>query len=122
MAYIDRTKNRNRYPYKGTFYMKGEPSEGVNGSMFDEDAGDVKDVIILERNCDIQERSHMLTSGAITTGYDVFIPLGKGENIIVDRGYMFKGDMNGLNVSGMVISVGHSNLGGAHFYVQCSEI
>lgn len=122
MAYINRRRNKNEYPYQGTFYIKGEPSVGDDGDLFGDGAGSVEDVIVLETKCDVTETNRAFASGAITASYDVYFPISKGETITVERGQMFKADVNGINVIGMVISVGHSQLGGVHAYIKSTEV
>lgn len=122
MAYINRRRNKNEYPYQGTFYIKGEPTVGDDGDLFGDGATEGQDEIILETDCDITETNRAFASGAITASYDVFYPLKDGEEIVIERGQMFKGEMKGLVVSGMVISIGHSQLGGVHAYIKCSDI
>lgn len=122
MAQINRRRNKNQYPYKGTFYIKGEPTTGDDGDLFGDGATEGQDEIILETVCDITETNRAFASGAITASYDVFYPLKDGEEIVIERGQMFKGEIKGLVVNGMVISIGHSQLGGVHAYIKCSDI
>lgn len=122
MAQINRRRNKNQYPYKGTFYIKGEPTTGDDGDLFGDGATEGQDEIILETVCDITETNRAFASGAITASYDVFFPIKDEEEIVIERGQMFKGEMKGLIVSGMVISIGHSQLGGVHAYIKCSDI
>ena len=122
MAYINRRRNKNEYPYQGTFYTKGEPTLGGDGDMFGDKAGSVEDVIVLETKCDVTETNRAFASGAITASYDVFFPISKGDTVTIKRGQMFNADVNGINVIGMVISVGYSQLGGVHAYIKSTEI
>ncbi|MGN0280795.1 MAG: hypothetical protein ACI4B3_00650 [Prevotella sp.] len=122
MAYIDRRRNKNGYPFQGTFYIKGEPTVGDGGDLFSDGAGEVKDTIVLETKCDVTETNGVFTSGAIAASYDVYFPLKKGEIVMVERGQMFKSDVNGINVIGMVVSVGLSQLGGVHAYIKSTEV
>lgn len=122
MAYINRRRNKNEYPYQGTFYTKGEPTLGGDGDMFGDEAGSVEDVIVLETKCDVTETNRAFASGAITASYDVFFPISKGDTVTIKRGQMFNADVNGINVIGMVISVGYSQLGGVHAYIKSTEI
>ena len=121
MAYIDRKALKEEYPYFGTFYIKGEEHIGDDGDLFD-DAIVVEDTVVLETKCDITETSRAFASGAITASYDVYFPLGDDEEIVIDRGQMFKANIRGLNILGMVISVGHSQLGGVHAYIKSTEV
>ena len=122
MAYINRRQNKNEYPYQGTFYIKGEPTTGDDGDLFCEDAGLSEDTIILETECDVTETSRAFSAGAITASYDVYFQISNGEKVTIQRGQMFKADVNGINVIGMVISVGHSQLGGVHAYIKSTEV
>lgn len=122
MAYINRRRNKNEYPYQGTFYIKGEPSVGNDGDLFGDEAGNAEDIIVLEKECDITESNKAFSGGAITASYDVYFPLENGGTVNVQRGQMFKADVNGISVIGMVISVGHSQLGGVHAYIKSTEV
>ncbi len=118
--YIDRHRNKEEYPYQGTFYIKGEPQVPEDGDLFSETV--MEEQIILETECDVTETQRAFASGAITASYDVYYPLKDGETINIDRGYMFRADVSGLNIVGMVVSVGHSQLGGVHAYIKSSEV
>lgn len=118
--YIDRHINAREYPYQGTFYIKGEPQVPEDGDLFGETVMEEK--IILETKCDVTETQRAFSSGAITASYDVYYPLEDGEMINIDRGYMFRANVDGLNIVGMVVSVGHSELGGVHAYIKSSEV
>ena len=121
MAYIDRKVLKDEYPYFGTFYIKGEEKAGDDGDLFNNTTV-TEDEIVLETKCDITETSRAFAAGAITASYDVYYPLDEIGEIVIDRGQMFKANVNGLNILGMVISVGHSNLGGVHAYIKSSEV
>ena len=121
MAYIDRRRNK-KYPYRGTFYVKVEPVDCVDGDLFCDGSCVVEEKIIFETACDVTETNSVFSSGAISANYDVYFPLGEGECVVVERGQMFKSDVNGINVTGMVISVGHSQLGGVHAYIKSTEV
>lgn len=118
--YIDRHRNKKEYPYQGTFYIKGDPQVPEDGDLFSETV--TEEEIILETECDVTETQRAFASGAITASYDVYYPLEDGETINIDRGYMFRANVNGLNIVGMVVSVGHSELGGVHAYIKSSEV
>lgn len=118
--YIDRHRNKKEYPYQGTFYTNGEPQDSEDGDLFGETVTEEK--IILETECDVAEAQGAFASGAITASYDVYYPLEDGKTINIDRGYMFRANVNGLNIVGMVVSVGHSELGGVHVYIKSSEV
>lgn len=118
--YIDRHRNAEEFPYQGTFYIKGEPQLPEDGDLFGETITEEK--IILETECDVTETNRAFASGAITASYDVYYPLPDGEEITIDRGYMFRANVKGLNIVGMVVSVGHSMLGGVHAYIKSSEV
>lgn len=118
--YIDRHRNAKEYPYQGTFYIKGEPQIPDDGDLFGETT--TEEEIVLETPCDITETQRAFSSGAITASYDVYFPIGDEETINIDRGYMFRADVKGLNIVGMVVSVGHSMMGGVHAYIKSSEV
>lgn len=145
--YIDRHRNQEEYPYQGTFYIKGEPKIPADGNLFAEDGSGLDDVffsagggliwandgllsriaeneelVVLSTKCDVTEAARSFVSGAISAMYDVFYPIAEGERVNIDRGYLFRANVDGLNVAGMVVSVGHSELGGVHAYVRSSEV
>ena len=119
-SYIDRHINKEEYPYQGEFYIKGEPQQPEDGNLFGETF--MEENVVLRKKCDVNERQGVFSSGAVTASYDVFYPLEEGETINIDRGYMFRANVNGLNIVGMVVSVGHSELGGVHAYIKSSEV
>ena len=55
-SYIDRRRNINPYPFKGTFYTKGTSTGGDD--LFDEPTEE--ETILLETDCDITETSRAL--------------------------------------------------------------
>lgn len=118
--YIDRHINAEEYKYDGEFYIKGEPQVPEDGDLFGETVTEEK--VVLRKKCDVTETQRAFASGAITASYDVYYPLEDGETINIDRGYMFRANVNGLNIVGMVVSVGHSQLGGVHAYIKSSEV
>ena len=72
MAYINRRRNKNEYPYFGTFYIKGEPSVGDDGDLFGDEAGSVEDRIKMETKCEGTATNRALASDDITASYDVY--------------------------------------------------
>ena len=118
--YIDRQRNSEEYKYDGEFYVKGEPQLPEDGDLFGETV--TEENVVLRKKCDVTETSRAFSAGAITASYDVYFSLEPGEEINIDRGYMFRANVNGLNVVGMVVSIGHSNLGGVHAYIKSSEV
>lgn len=119
--YIDRSANNNPFPYTGKFYIKANDVVSEDGDLFAETEPQ-EDTIVLITECDITESGRAFSAGALTASYDVFFPVFKDSLVEIERGMMFEGNMEGLSVVGMVISVGHSQLGGAHAYIKSSEI
>lgn len=117
--YIDRSRNSDEFPYVGTFYIKGSEITPEDGDLF-ANTEVTEEQIILETECDVTETSRAFSSGAITASYDVYFPMP--EVIEVERGMLFRCNTFGLNISGMVVSVGASKLGGVHAYIKSSEI
>ena len=118
-SYIDRRRNINPYPFKGTFYTKGTSAGGDD--LFDEPTEE--ETILLETECDITETSRAFAAGAITASYDVYFPFDFVSGTLnINRGVMFKADMKGVEIIGTVVSIGTSQLGGVHVYIKCSEI
>lgn len=119
--YIDRSINSNPFPYKGKFYVKAKDPVPEDGNLFG-DTEETEDIVVLDTECDITETNRAFASGALTASYDVYFPIFKDTTIEIERGMMFEGEMQGLSVVGLVISVGHSQLGGVHAYIKSSEI
>lgn len=122
MAQINRRRNKNPFPFFGTFYTKGEPSIGSNGDMFQEDTDDsMRESVILETECDITETNRAFSAGAITASYDIYFPIKEGDTIDIERGQMFKANTKGISIIGMVVSISYSQMGGVHAYIKSSD-
>lgn len=119
--YIDRNINQTEFPYQGTFYTKGEVIIPDDGDLFGESA-ESGEMVLLETACDVIETNRSFSSGAISAGYDVYFPLPEGVVVEIERGMLFRCNALGFHISGMVISIGASKLGGVHAYVKSTEI
>lgn len=138
--FIDRHINEQQYKFDGEFFIKGEPMPSKEGDLFDTDtlsanssliwangkiavaSPDNGETIVLKKKCDVTEKQGVFSSGAITASYDVYYPLEPDEKINIDRGYMFRANVNGVDIVGMVVSVGYSALGGVHAYIKSTEV
>ena len=119
--YIDRDINAEEYPFRGTFYINGEETLPEDGDLFG-GTSISEETIVLETECDVTETSRAFSAGAITASYDVYFP-HIGDTIIdVQRGMMFRCNTDGINVSGIVVSVGVSKLGGIHAYIKSTDV
>lgn len=110
------------FAYQGTFYrMEDNPSD--DGDLIGGDQGDTE-VVVLETECDIQETNKLFNSGTITLGYTVYFPLDINEGMAIGLkpGVYFRSDMYGMAVSGMVIGVYPSQMGGCIAYIKGSDI
>ena len=117
--YIDRSRNREEYPYKGEFYIKGSEVAPDNGDLFGE-TSEVGEQVVLETECDVLETNRAFSAGSITASFDVYLPMP--DVVEIERGMMFRCNTFGLEISGVVVSVGASKLGGLHAYIKSSEI
>lgn len=128
MAYIDRSTLKEEFPFHGEFYTE-QITNPDDGDMFGDAPNDTDDSVITNKNetiilstdCDVIETNRSFANGTITAQYDVYFPI-KDNTINIDRGMNFRCNTFGLNVSGIVISVGASLLGKAHAYIRCNEI
>ena len=119
--YIDRDINAEEYPFRGTFYINGEETLPEDGDLFG-GTSISEETIVLETECDVTETSRAFSEGAITASYDVYFPHIEDTIIDVQRGMMFRCNTDGMNVSGIVVSVGVSKLGGIHAYIKSTEV
>ena len=104
------------YPYKGEFYT----NEIDRDLPLDEQSPTHK--TICEVDCDIQQDRDAEKINSLICIYNVFVGLKKDENVPIKRGCLFKGEQRGLNISGKVISVAVSELGGYVAKIDTSEI
>lgn len=116
--FIDRQRNGVEFPYKGVFYIKGGDNIPPDGDLF-ADSVEPDETIVLETECDVTETSRTFSSGSITASYDVYFPAP--EVIEVERGMLFRCNTFGLNVSGIVVSIGASKFGGGYKSGRTSE-
>ena len=109
---IKRRREVKDYPYYGRFYKQAQDDLDVPL-----DQRDIESVPVWETVCDIQEVSKAANPVLIAT-FSVFMPFCTKCQIPIKRGMEFRGDMNGIDVSGMVTNVVLSQLGGLVAYVK----
>lgn len=109
--FIDRQRNIAEYPYIGEFYIKGDDLLPPDGDLFatHDTPGET---VMLQTECDVTETSRTFSSGSITASYDVYFPAP--DVIEIERGMLFRCNTFGLNVSGIVVSIGVSKIGGRY--------
>lgn len=110
MAYLNR--KIVPYPYKGQFFR-----DGAEDTSLPLDERDMNDVLVYETICDIQEVSKANNPVLIAT-FSIFFPIDIKKEILVRRGMRFHGNMNGIDINGLVTNVIVSRLGGAVAYVK----
>ena len=115
MAYIDRNEIRD-YPFDGEFYTKS-----VNEDLPPIEQKE-EEVIKLSCKCDITESSHTRTNGYINSTHSVFVPFDKDVPINVNSGDLFRAWQYGVYISGKVVGVFPSQLGGFVCYIQADGI
>ena len=109
--YIKRSAIKD-YPYYGYFYEKCKPDLSLPL-----DQREQQERLVYESECDIQEVSKKQNPVLIAT-FSVFMPYNSDENIPIQRGMRFQGSMKGIDVSGEIINVVYSQLGGIVAYVK----
>lgn len=117
--YIDRNI-LDEYPFDGVFYINKDV-ESPDGDLIG--GGDtVEEEIILETKCDVQETQKAFTAGAITASFNVYFPFDKGTGINVERGMMFRANVYGMDINGMVIGVFPTQMGGCLAYIKSPDV
>lgn len=125
------------YPFHCTFYeiKVTENEEGDllgdsnNGDLLDEEVSETSEVeetrtVLLEKRCDIQRASELMSNGTIMADYEVFCPCEIGEKFPFDIRYNTKFECNdyAIPISGRVIGFEYSQLGGFHVRIKMSEV
>lgn len=100
------------YPFKGTFY-RIEVDKSVPLAERKEERK-----VVLETKCDIEENHHTDDGGFISATFKVFFPFCQKKGISIRRGDSFEGDMYGMYVSGEVVGVFPTTLGGCEVYIR----
>lgn len=100
------------YPYYGYFYDMAQQDLRVPL-----DQRSIDEALVYESECDIQEVSKANNPVLIAT-FSVYLPFDVNKTIPIRRGMAFKGDMNGIDVSGEITNVVLSQLGGLVVYVK----
>lgn len=101
--YIDR--DFEEFPYEGRFY---EYRIRKNLPL---DKREADEQMVLVTKCDIQESESSKSGGNLSQGYDVYFPLDASKDVYIKRGMKFRASKYGIDVNGVVDSVGASSLG-----------
>ena len=115
MAYID-YKLLHEYPFQCQFYRMT-----IDESLPLDQQKEEK-VVVLETMCDITEASHIVSQNFIAAKWSVYFPHNTNEDLLVRNGDTFESNMYGLSVTGKVIGVFPSQLGGVTVYVQDLDV
>ena len=131
MAYYDR-RNIQQFPYNGKIY-KIETDDSLPPSAPDAEF----EVVILQTKCNIQQSTANVNSGLINASFDIFFEFDfekyKEENIDIDNpnaeipypikgGLKFKGDMQGMDVSGEIIGIIPGQMNKVVIYIKDLEV
>lgn len=100
------------FPYEGSFYKMNEPDYTVPLDQRVE-----TETLVLTTKCDIQEVSKA-ANPVLIASFSVFFPWDVDVEIPLRRGMRFQGNMDGIDVSGMVTNVVLSQIGGIVAYVK----
>lgn len=107
---IDRHETEE-YPYDGEFYT----------TWIDEskplDQQKEEDLILLKTKCDIQEAQKSDSGNSIKASFNVYFPFDKSVGIKITRGVLFRGNMYGMRVDGMVLGLFPTQLSGCAVYL-----
>lgn len=115
MSYIDRDELQVA-PFTGEFYT----SEIDETLPLDEQV-EVKRTICTV-SCDIQQDGHARHGTSLESVYRVDVPFENDEEIHVERGNLFSAVQYGRTISGKVVGVFASQLGGWFAYVETMEV
>lgn len=111
--YIDRNQI-TEYPFKGEFYIKKD-YRSSDGDIINVETAEET---ILKTRCDIQKASGQFQSGAITARFNVYFPFDKEEGVEIRRGYLFRSEIYGMPVSGIVDEVVPTQMGGCECHLK----
>lgn len=107
--YIDR-KDIIEYPYDGVFYT----TEVDKTLPLDERVE--TEIVVYETKCDIQE-SLRTNTGPIRETFGIYFPFDEAAEFPIRDGLFFRGNMFGIEVSGIVRGVFPTQMGGALVYI-----
>lgn len=112
--YYDRALMDDGYPFEGVFY-----SYAVDESVPLEERQQ-SETEVLRVSCDIQEYSKSGANGVLVAAYNVYFLFDTTVGVPIKRGMIFKGDMYGVAVRGIVTGLFPTQLGGC--ICQISEV
>lgn len=120
------------FPYTCVFY--DIPSQFPDDGKFldDEDSGDVSmlsgddeeyedEVRLLETECDIQRAAKLFSDGTIMADYRVFFPFTE-KKLPISFNTKFRSDDYPIRITGRVVGIEHSQLGGVVVDIKMSEV
>ena len=111
--FIDR--DFDEYPFKGSFYEYRIDLDAPLDEQVEEE------VLVLDTVCDIQESSKTDAYGVLLSSFNVYFPFSKNKGINIKKGMTFVGSKFGIQISGLVVGVDASMLGGAVCYIKDNE-
>lgn len=107
--YIDR-RDIAEYPYDGAFYTY------VIDESLPLDEREEVEVMVYSTKCDIQE-SLRTNTGPVRETFAIYFPFDEREEFPIRDGLFFRGDMLGIEVSGIVRGVFPTQMEGALVYI-----
>lgn len=108
--------NIQEYPFTGVFYTIGIDYDKPLDEQVEEE------ITILDTVCDIQEANAGERSGFINATYSVYFPFDELETFNVEKGMSFRGSIYGLNISGSVVGLFPTQLGGCTAYIKAIDV
>ena len=115
MSYIERDRLQVA-PFTGEFY-----DSVIDETLpLDEQVETKKTICTV--SCDIQQDGHAQHGTSLASVYKVYVPFDTDGNIPVERGNLFSGAQYGRTISGKVVGVFASQLGGWIAYVETYEV
>lgn len=104
------------YPFDGYFY-----ESGVDETLPIEEQTD-EERLVMYTECDIQESGKSQSFGNIKVSFNIYFPFDKNEGINIKRGMIFRGNMYGMEVNGVVVGVCPTQMGGCACYISDLDV
>lgn len=78
--------------------------------------------LVLSTKCDIQQTSSNDGGNLIDASFKIFFPIDTSKKINIKRGYLFEGEMYGIEVNGEIIGIYPSQLGGCTIFIKDRDV